>query len=363
MQSYFFARFKFFLISIPFLTGCAAIEGAPKIIDKNGPLALQHPPRSAPTAGLVYNFNQSYLKAAAEEAAISMGSATAPTASTDPVSQHARQMAIDGINLIDGNCDDFFNDRGEDETLLNISRDTTAASGSLASGVLSLASPANAVASAVLSLLTTTTASGFDIYTKNFLFGSNNIDSVRTMTLAALATHKAAALPGNDTTVWHFGDASEVIMDHQNYCTPSKIRSLVLDSISSGKFQAVSPNSPATTNTVANATAAAGAAAPTVPGVGTAAIAAVGAASNSAQSAAAASKSSGDTENVMAQKATAAAMAAVTAAVQTKLPDAPAADQQNIVGAIAGAIGEDAAQAAQNGTIAPNRHIVVEVTQ
>lgn len=52
---------------------------------------------------------------------------------------------------------------------------------SLTAGALALASPGNGTATATLAFATSAAYTGVDVYTKNFLFGSNNIEAARAL--------------------------------------------------------------------------------------------------------------------------------------------------------------------------------------
>jgi hypothetical protein len=288
-----------FLLAASFgllLTGCSEIESSQITLEPSGPYSAvpSNKVDGASGSNLVGNFEHSYIAAERDQQKISDGwqppqadpapaaVTTAPATAakvaapeyTDSdtnyaasrtaadVSNKARQMALDGMNLVDAYCADFFRRRGDSETVLSVIKDSTTAGASAASGVLSLASPANSVASGAISLFTATTSDVTNIYTKNFLFGSDNIESVRAMTMTALSAHRSKIFPTTsdgkdaDTTPWNFGDAVNVIMDHQDICTPASIRTLVLSSISTTKFT----TAPVTT------TSAEKSATPTAPG-------------------------------------------------------------------------------------------------
>ena len=54
----------------------------------------------------------------------------------------------------------------------------------------------------MVALSTAALYSGVDIYTRNFLFNTDNIEAVRGMTVSALAAHSAAAFPDVDTLMF-----------------------------------------------------------------------------------------------------------------------------------------------------------------
>ncbi len=256
--------------------------------------------------GQVGLFEVSYSKAWEDQRIISQGG-IAPTNAP----AHARQMAKDGMFLVDGYCQDFFRHGGDNQKWLDVAKDLTAALGSIATGALAIASPSNATAAAVVALSTATAYNGVDLYTKNFLFGSDNIESVRTLTMNALAADRTASgVDGLDDTGWTFGKAAQAIMQHQDLCTPASIRASVVAAISTTKVTA-SASSASSPNPINAATQAAQSAS---PNTSTTIIGSVGAAAGSAASAAAALP--GATPSTINKAASAAANA---------VPGAPAA--------------------------------------
>ena len=355
------------------LSGCAAFYDSAVALNSNGPTSLQGttsrtesistapPVASLTQKGPVGAFELSYARSEWEQEQISAGLAKAPKGATEDVSVHARQMALDGVNLVDTYCADFFRTRGDDETFLNVAKDATASSGTLASGVLSLVSPANAVAAGAISLVTSTASNTLDVYTKNFLFGSDNIESVHTMTVSALAAHRKSAFPANDNSVWDFGGATTVIMDHQDICTPASIRSLVLSSVSSSSFKAVASTTPSD-DTVKAAAAAAAGAAPEQSSVASVAPDAVSAASPKALDAAKSAVASGGTSVTAMADAMKAATDAVAPVVQSGLQGTSQEVQKKVTSAIATVVAASAVQAAKGNTQSPDRHLLVKVS-
>ena len=243
------------LIAVFALCGCAGFEGSERTLDPSGPVRPTRENVPSLTSdckaetnpcNAILNFTLSYQVAAADAVLISKG-ANGPSQPTDPVSIHARQMAIDGASLVKSYCESFFDSGGDNQKWLNVARDILAEGGALASGVLALASPSNSTAAAALALSTATASNSVDIYAKNFLFGSDNIASVRQGTMASLVQHESdykIDKVSDTTVVWDFRKAKNFVEDEQEICTPARIRSDVLSAIQNGPPRKASSGSP-----------------------------------------------------------------------------------------------------------------------
>ena len=156
--------------------------------------------------------------------------------------QKGLAMARAGYDLADYYCAQFFQAGGENQKWLNLSKDLVAALGTLATGASALTG-ATGSTTTVLALATATAYNGIDIYTRNFLFGAANINSVRNLTLGAMAAHRtasvdAAAAPAG---AWTFGTAMRKIEEHQAVCQSAAIRDLVLQAINTSKATTQQP--------------------------------------------------------------------------------------------------------------------------
>ena len=105
----------------------------------------------------------------------------------------ARHLAIAGYDLADTYCYQFFHDEGQNQKWLDVVKDIVAALGTLGTGISAL-SASKTSTTAIIGLGTTTAYNGIDIYTRNFLYGADNIASVRTLIVNALAAHRQATL-------------------------------------------------------------------------------------------------------------------------------------------------------------------------
>jgi hypothetical protein len=326
--------FSLCLLSIV-LGACEGFQGASDTLDPSGPVSLKPYgyslevlPKSSGQVGL---FELAYRVAFSDAQRINEGQLESPTSSSDPVSIRARRMALEGVHLADSYCALFFAYGSDNQKWLLVAKDVVAALGTIATGAVALASPHNATAAGAIALSTAALYTGVDIYTRNFLFHSDNIDAVRSMTLNALAAHSAKALPENDSSIWTFGGAAQVINEHQALCFPASIRSLVLAALKTSTFTATSPTgaapNPASTapSEAASAVApvAAAAVARAAPAAADAAVPAANAAAAAAGPAAAvaASQPNANIESIRAA-ARAAAAAGARAAISAAMPGA-----------------------------------------
>ncbi len=276
------------------LPACTGFEGVRDTLDPSGPASLARSyniDAAGGSKGQIGLFELAYKTAYLEAQQIDKGTLQPPTSSADPISIHARRMAVEGVHLADSYCELFFRYGSDNQKWLLVGRDLVAALGTVATGAIALASHNSSTATGVLALTTAGLYNGVDIYTRNFLFGADNIESVRVMTVNALAAHTAAALPENDNSIWTFGGAAQVVNEHQMICTAASIRSLVLQAIKGGTFVAAPAAAKAEANLSGAASSAANAAAAAVPDASNAAAvaapAAAGAATPAARAAAA----------------------------------------------------------------------------
>jgi hypothetical protein len=103
----------------------------------------------------------------------------------------------------------------------------------LATSILAL-THASAAAVSATALGTSALLTGASIYTKDFLFASENTDSVRTLTMNALHEHQKLV---NVTVTNNFdaNDAVTAILDNQVICTLSHIATMVRSAIKNAK--------------------------------------------------------------------------------------------------------------------------------
>jgi hypothetical protein len=218
------------LVSI-IVVGCDTI---PDTLTASGP-ATQYPNSASLPPNQFSLFQIAYQTAWAK--ALKVASGEGGTTTDAAAAQAAyREMAVQGFGVVRANCSDFFKSRGENQRWINVARDTAAAGGTTATGILALTG-AGVVALSIVALSSATIYAGLDIYTKNFLFGAENIDAVRTLITAALDTHSGKVLA--DPAPWTFQNAAGAILDNQEICKPASILALVKEAIKSGSDKVV----------------------------------------------------------------------------------------------------------------------------
>ena len=156
----------------------------------------------------------------------------------------AYKMATRGYDLVDHYCRQFFEAGGQNQKWLDFSKDLVAGLGTLGTGIAAVATTGGSKATEIIALGTGTAYNGVDIYTRNFLYGADNIASVNTLVLNALDAHRLStigAANADTSTSWTFGSALLQIEAHQAYCQSDKIRDLVLQAIKGGTVVAYTP--------------------------------------------------------------------------------------------------------------------------
>lgn len=163
----------------------------------------------------------------------------AQTAQSSPTTANYKNFMRSGFALIYIRCNEYFDQKGTDQANENLIRDSIAPLTAVITGILALhtyGDPANADHD--ISLLTlggTTAVAGLDIYSKHFLFGADNIESVRQMTNEELNAHAQKALEMQPGSI---EEAALQITDNQRICIPSHILSSTRSAIAAGKFAA-----------------------------------------------------------------------------------------------------------------------------
>ncbi|HEX9932292.1 MAG TPA: hypothetical protein VGB08_05570 [Allosphingosinicella sp.] len=165
-------------LSLP-LAGCYSMAGPPQVINANGILPGQ--PRD--TGALETRFR-----------AMS-GEALKAGATPETISTFMRS----GFTLVYARCNNYFTHAGRRQMRSRLARDSVAPLVGLLTGIINLHdfgtnSTQEQRLLDILTLGQTFGTAGLDVYDRNFLFGSDNIDAVRTMTLNALSAHASAAL-------------------------------------------------------------------------------------------------------------------------------------------------------------------------
>jgi hypothetical protein len=202
-------------IAVPFLGGCPTANGPQPIMTASGPM------KAGRTGAIADKFNKS--------ADLAFGD----TKDKKEANEYAKTMLRSGFSLIVTSCDDYFRSAGTTQRWVIVAGDYIAAAGTLATSILAL-THAGAAAVSATALGTSTVLAGTAIYTKDFLFASENMDSVRTLTMNALHEHQKLV----NATITEDLDASDAltaILDDQVICTLPHIATLVRSAIRNAK--------------------------------------------------------------------------------------------------------------------------------
>ena len=195
------------------------------LLTANGPVEQ----RPLPADSQFTDFKQLWDQA--RQSWLQADTTTAPT--------FALQLLSAGFALNYDNCTDFFRSRGRLQQNLALVQGGASSLAPLASGALGLAGGAgNAIA--VLSLATGGLNSGIDLVASDFLFGADNIDNVRVLTLNAISAHQNTVdgLAKTDPADVNFEWVSNQIMDDQSICEAPHILALTQDAIARGNVVA-----------------------------------------------------------------------------------------------------------------------------
>ena len=153
----------------------------------------------------------------------------------------AREMMDAGITLTRMRCNDFFAERAGHQTQERVFRRSVAPVSAVLTGIIGLIAfktdAGRQQAIQILGIGQSATIAGLELYESEFLFGSANVNSVRTLTMRALDEHARLIL---DTRVAFYGAARHLI-DHQMICTPANILELSQSAIREGRIAPATP--------------------------------------------------------------------------------------------------------------------------
>jgi hypothetical protein len=147
-------------------------------------------------------------------------------------------MLDDGFMLVYAHCNDFFLSSGREQSNLLVLGEAIAALGTLATGAIALGDGDSKTALGIVSLGTASTVSGLNIYTQRFLFGADNVDAVRELTLNALTAHSERVRALQPAT---YQAVVTHLFDNQAICTPRRIAILAREAIQKGNVVAATP--------------------------------------------------------------------------------------------------------------------------
>ncbi|MBY0319548.1 MAG: hypothetical protein K2X72_12560 [Reyranella sp.] len=209
------------------LGACDTVQGMTETVTTSGPVTVDAANRTICAAsqrpdqfGL---FQVAYACAWTKANQVAAGTLSV----TEPdVQQSYRVLLREGLGLVRGNCADFFRKRGDSQQNISLSRDVVAMGGAAAAAIVGL-SGGGALALSIIAVSSATLYSGLDTYTRNFLFGVDNIESVRTLTMKTLNDNTAELLTASRTETLAFPDVTGAIMDNQEICKPASIAAAV----------------------------------------------------------------------------------------------------------------------------------------
>jgi hypothetical protein len=221
------------------LSGCGGFSDANLVVRTDGPIAVSKPSSlvlvKSLDNNLIGDFTTAYNVSACYSHKYVGGECNNVPSGTADAEKAALRMARIGFSLADSYCQQFFRSEGDNQTYLNVASDAWTILGTAATGAVGLATKSGTAAGA-LGLVTAAGKSGIDLYAKNFLFGADNIDAVRTLVLDALGQDTKANIPVTDDKYqgWRFEYAMSKIQDHQMICQPARIRDLSVQAIKAG---------------------------------------------------------------------------------------------------------------------------------
>jgi hypothetical protein len=206
------------VLALP-LSACTGIQGPPPVISRTGVLPQ-------PLGG---TWEERFVTAA--KAAFASGSTEADQ----------KVFLRTGTMLVYTRCGDFFQRMGRNQGRSRVARDYVAPVVALLTGIVTLHdfggdSDTEQNILEALTLGSNFATAGLDIHDRHFLFGADNIDSVREMTLNSLSKHRVAVMERDLDTV---DDAVEHLVDNQTICTPPHILRLARQAIANSKPQTV----------------------------------------------------------------------------------------------------------------------------
>jgi len=224
-------RFSALAVLPLFLVCCSCAKdsvGRPDIVKRDG--SVRYPKkmkRQDQYTGL-------YAQLRLSEQPVTPGSGKAK-----PTQQQLEEFRNAGFDVINQACQDYISSKAGQQRTVNVWRDSFAPITALVTGAIPIIDSGDSVKKDVLQALSlTTNAAGsfIDIYEQRFLFGTKNVESVRSLILDALNEHalKAGEVDKNLT----YGKAVLRITEHQIICSPSAISNLVTESIKAAKASA-----------------------------------------------------------------------------------------------------------------------------
>ncbi|KQN25338.1 hypothetical protein ASE86_03595 [Sphingomonas sp. Leaf33] len=156
-----------------------------------------------------------------------------------------------GFALIQARCNRYILAKADNQRRVNVWRDTFAPITALLTGAVALIGSGDDTSNdalTALSLGTSAASAGFRIYEQRYLFGAENVNSVRLLILTALADNASKASKTDDAKLTYSQSVTHLI-NNQAICSPGHILQLVSEAIEAGKVVSIKSDtgtSPAT---------------------------------------------------------------------------------------------------------------------
>ncbi|MCI1756554.1 MAG: hypothetical protein LKM31_12660 [Sphingobium sp.] len=189
--------------------------------------------------GLLFQF-----KLAAEEAKPFTAGPNASLKANDPKKQRAFMEA--GFALIQARCNKYILSKSDSQRRVNVWRDTFAPITALLTGAVALIGKGDDTSNdalTALSLGTSAASAGFRIYEQRYLFGAENVDSVRRLIQNALVGNAAEASKTKDEKLTYSQSVTHLI-NNQAVCSPGHILHLVSAAIKTGDVVSMKSDTP-----------------------------------------------------------------------------------------------------------------------
>lgn len=158
-----------------------------------------------------------------------------------------RSMLISGFDLINANCKDYFHAAGNSQGVMTFMTDATLATATFSTAAMAF-NPRNKKKLGIVPILAGGVYGGIDVYNKNFLFASDNIDAVHTLTMTAVSAHQEESLKKVEDSARDdpltYGRALAILQDNQAYCEPPRILQMVRKAIKNGTVGVVKQAAP-----------------------------------------------------------------------------------------------------------------------
>lgn len=222
------------------LTSACANEGRPAFISDRGVSKEVFAANgTSPNGdGLLYQFKL----AAAEARPFTAGTAPA-LLPNDPRKQRA--FLESGFALIQARCNGYILSKSDNQRQVNVWRDTFAPVTALLTGAVALLGKGGDTSNdwlTALSLGTSAASAGFRIYEQRFLFGAENVNSVRLLVLKALSDNASEAGKTTDEKLTYSQTVIHLI-NNQAVCSPGHILQLVSEAIKAGQVVSIKSDS------------------------------------------------------------------------------------------------------------------------